>query len=139
MTSVARYLIPATSFLAVAFFVSRQDSITQDNLDRIKEGMTVAEVEAILGPPTETKDWRPFRVNVGMSDGKFTCWHRQLSGLLWDGMSGTISVEFVTKKPWDDRDDRPCEVPLAEGVVSFSTFSPKPTLLDQLLYRLGYY
>jgi hypothetical protein len=74
--------------LAAEAFVlwPREDRITEDNFQRIKDGMTRREVEAILGPPGdhasgpvafpvrgEPKTWEGRRAG-GMVGGSMFCW-----------------------------------------------------------------
>lgn len=62
-----------------------QDAITPTNYERIENGMTMEEVEAILGPPSESKS-----AGIGSLSGTVS---------LWKGKDGTtISVQFVNGK-----------------------------------------
>jgi hypothetical protein len=69
--------------------------ITQENCDRIKKGMSQAEVETILGPPGDYRTgpgqgvlaWDP------ILDG--TTWHDHCTnGSNWAGDTGWVRVEF---------------------------------------------
>ena len=50
---------------AVALWPSRPNQITKENRDRIKEGMSRAEVEAILGPPGDYRTGLGERESIG--------------------------------------------------------------------------
>jgi len=67
----------------------RRSGITQENFDRIKEGMTEAEVEKILGGPPGTYTDRP--IVVLMSGVMFRSW--------WIGDEGVIMIEVTFDEP----------------------------------------
>jgi hypothetical protein len=73
----------ALAVLMFASFLGCTSKVTPDNYDRIKGGMTIAEVEALLGPGQEEKTpahlpdakalrWRngDFTIKVEFRDGK---------------------------------------------------------------------
>jgi len=92
-----------------AFWLSDRDPITQANCDRIKEGMSVAEVVAILGRESdEAWGW-----------GQLHHW--------WKGARGTIQVDVVGNM----RELR--------YVVQSASFTPSPpqTMLEKIRSWLG--
>jgi outer membrane protein assembly factor BamE (lipoprotein component of BamABCDE complex) len=58
--------------------------ITQENFDKIKTGMTLAEVKAILGEPTDSSS-----VDVAVFSG---------ATAMWQGEEATINVQFMNGK-----------------------------------------
>jgi hypothetical protein len=64
--------------------------VTEANVRRIREGMTWAEVEAILGPPSDHPLWRHSGVWVPGPDGEMT----RLPFLVWDSKEGGVSAVF---------------------------------------------
>jgi hypothetical protein len=67
----------------------QEDRITQDNCDRVREGMTPAEVEAILGPPGDYRNGptEPEMLNLFPPSGIDWDW-----GDRWQGDRGEIVV-----------------------------------------------
>jgi hypothetical protein len=49
---VIALLLVLVAIIVIAWLHHENDRITKENFDRIADGMTQAEVEAILGPPT---------------------------------------------------------------------------------------
>jgi hypothetical protein len=45
----------ALAFLIIALMVAACSKVTQENFAKVQDGMTEAEVNAILGPPTESQ------------------------------------------------------------------------------------
>jgi hypothetical protein len=93
MTRV-RYILAAIFTLAVVGFVTvalwpPSPGVTHANFDRIQDGMTVAEVEAIMGKPDQ---------RLGTERQWWT---------LPSGNSATVvySEELVTEKIWPDADE----------------------------------
>lgn len=94
-----RYLISALLFtacvgvaLAVTAMLPPTPGVTKANLDRIEIGMTVDEVNAILGPP----EWH------GETNNPNLC-------ICWVGNDGRGSVYFdtsgrISSKTWDERE-----------------------------------
>ena len=80
MTS-ARHLLVA---LLTAILLAACSKITAENYERVKEGMTEAEVTAILGPPTESSAMSILGI-TGQSSR-------------WDGKESLITVQFVNGK-----------------------------------------
>ena len=79
----------------VVLWPSQPSRITQENCDRIKKGMSRAEVETILGPPGDYRTgplqdvlvWHP------ILDG--TTWHDQCTNSsAWVGDTGWVRVQF---------------------------------------------
>jgi hypothetical protein len=75
--------------------------ITSENCDRIKEGMSRAEVETILGPPGDyrtgpTQGVVQWELNGERKlNGERTTWHDQCSNYsAWVGDTGWVKVEF---------------------------------------------
>jgi hypothetical protein len=77
---------------AVVVLWPREDRITQENCDRIHEGMTLTEVEAILGPPGDYRngptDPEPQPFWAGWSVGP----DPDYPPLIWQGDRGVIWV-----------------------------------------------
>lgn len=74
-------------FAAVALIVlvvSACTKITQENFDKVADGMSRAEVEAILGAPTEASS----AGIAGISGTSAT----------WKGEVGTITIQFFNDK-----------------------------------------
>jgi hypothetical protein len=91
--------------------------LTQENFERIKEGMQMKEVEAILGPPGDYRTGPTLPIYLRNSLDLFG-----RVGLIWKGGEGEIRL-------WVD----------SRGIVSPSEFlptSPEPVgLLDLLRWR----
>jgi hypothetical protein len=112
----------------------RQDRISRQNLERIKRGMTRAEVEAILGPPGDhatapledpdphwlvMSNWRPYDRPVV---DRFYRVSVEYQVIQWRGDAGIICVEFT----------------LSDHVVEAGMYPVKrveQTLLGNLLWR----
>lgn len=117
------------ALLAVGAFLvwPREDRITQTNFARIREGMTRADVEAILGPPGEYdtrptpywKDWGDSHKQVVFDEAEF--W-RALNALsptqewstdtalikvLYDRSGTTVAAEYwvMRREPTSPLDD----------------------------------
>jgi hypothetical protein len=83
--------------LAVGVFVAwpRPNRITQENFDRIQQGMSRAEVEAILGPPgdyrTLPQEFEPWALTsvAFQPSSKASFWHANTMSI-----SMSISIEF---------------------------------------------
>ncbi len=79
-----------TGILAVVLVLSLllancgADKITKANFDKIQTGMTEAEVQAILGPPTEAQG-----VDVAVFSGTVSTWKQK---------NVTITIQFVNGK-----------------------------------------
>lgn len=73
----------ATVFL-LCLLACSGTKITQENFDKIKTGMTLAEVKAILGEPSDSS-------SVGLAG---------FSGAtaMWQGEGATINVQFMNGK-----------------------------------------
>ena len=73
-------------FIPVALLVllAACSKITQENFDKVRDGMTRAEVESILGTPTESSSAGV----AGISGGSAT----------WKGEAGTITIQFFNDK-----------------------------------------
>src|SRR5438874_7970559 len=67
----------------------RRSGITQENFERIKEGMTEEEVEEILGGPPGTYTDRP--IIVFESGVMFRRW--------WVGEEGIVTIEVTFDEP----------------------------------------
>jgi hypothetical protein len=76
--------------------LTRQDKVTKANFDRIKGGMTLEEVEDMLGPGSDERShWERtsgWHVN-GIGPGPNLKWK------YWDGDEGSIDVAFA-QQPW---------------------------------------
>jgi outer membrane protein assembly factor BamE (lipoprotein component of BamABCDE complex) len=81
MMRILRQLTLALTLLALAACAPR---LSQENYDKITNGMTQQEVAAILGPPSESSGASLF----GLSGGATT----------WKDEKTTISVQFVNEK-----------------------------------------
>jgi hypothetical protein len=68
----------------------RADRVTRENYDRIHEGMSRAEVEAILGPPGDYRN--------GPTNTWFATWVAPDAPVAWQGDRGSI---FVYRKGGD--------------------------------------
>lgn len=77
---ILRYAGPLLALLLVAC----GSKINQANFDKIKDGMTKAEVTAILGQPTSSDS-----MGIGGLTG---------SSSVWKDKHGTISIQFVNGK-----------------------------------------
>lgn len=64
---------------------------TEEKFQQIKIGMTIKEVEALLGPPLNVPDWNTDFYHY-TSDGK--CW-------FWDFAWNQRSIEFRGDRVWD--------------------------------------
>ncbi len=115
--------------------------VTRANCERIKEGMTRAEVEAILGGPPGDYRTRPNEADAfAVSEWR---------GEVWSGDEGHVWLDFVggwvivkSSIPPAGPGDLPT-VEMAEGggVVGFREFVPVepyvPGLVELLRWRLG--
>ena len=80
---------------AVVLWPTQPNRITQENCDRIKEGMSRAEVETILGPPGDYRTGPVQSVVQWELNGARTTWHDQCSNYsAWVGDTGWVRVEF---------------------------------------------
>ncbi len=86
----------------VAAFAARPrpNRVTRANYERIREGMTLAEVQAILGPPGDYSS-RPSDL-YGLGNGGSEEWWKEGedSGggpTLWESDEGIISVQFNSR------------------------------------------
>jgi len=70
--------------LAFLIFGCSIDKISKENFDKIKTGMTEDEVQAVLGPPTESTG-----VDVTVFSGTTS---------LWKKGDTLISIQFVNRK-----------------------------------------
>ena len=68
----------------IALTAAACSKITQENFDKVNDGMSRAEVEAILGAPTEAAS----AGIVGISGTSAT----------WKGEAGTITIQFFNDK-----------------------------------------
>ena len=108
-------------WLIVIWDAPPRPGITRRNYERIREGMTFAEVEAILGPEGyQTKRL----VIVGMEGTMFRRW--------WIGDEAVITIEFGPK------DDAPTLPPFEKWQVGgkhYGELEPEP-FLDRLRHLL---
>ncbi len=79
------------SFLLLAPARSR---ITEANCDKIQEGMTQREVEAILGGPPGDYATRPYNREIGMIVGLHLQNAEDYVSKEWIGDEGIITIEF---------------------------------------------
>jgi hypothetical protein len=86
-----------------AFVLWPWSRLTREKFDRIKQGMTAAEVEAILGPPTD--DWsKPGRPPADELDAEAAVEQDFVRGFApqtfhrWSGRSGILTVGFLHGK-----------------------------------------
>lgn len=75
------FLVMTVAFLV---FGCSPDKISKENFDRIQTGMTEDEVQAILGPPTESAG-----VDVTVFSGTTSIWKKG---------DTVISIQFVNRK-----------------------------------------
>ena len=76
--------------VGVAMVWPREDRITAENFGRIDEGMSTAEVEAILGPPGDYRTLPP-RLDDPWSHSAL---HPPANARIWHGNAGSIYVSF---------------------------------------------
>lgn len=88
MKNVQRIMGLAAMIGILALLAGCGSSVTRDNFDKIKDGMTVAEVEAILGKPTSTGAGSGAAISVNAS-GQVSTWQ--------DG-ERSITITFVNGK-----------------------------------------
>ena len=79
-----RLCLFAALLVLSSFLVGCLSKVNKDNFDKIKTGMTEADVKDILGGPTESKG-----VNVAIVSG---------TNSTWKGPDGTITIQFVNGK-----------------------------------------
>ena len=83
-------LLLASSLAWGVTLANRHDRVTRANYSRIKNGMTLCEVEAILGPPGDYTAWpHPSRINEVESLKPIGG-----TGEEWRGEQGLIQVGF---------------------------------------------
>ena len=70
--------------LVLLLVVTACSKITQENFDKVRDGMSRAEVEAILGTPTEVSSAGV----AGLSGTSST----------WKGEAGSITIQFFNDK-----------------------------------------
>ena len=87
---------------AVVLWPEPPSRITRENFDRVREGMTQAEVEAILGPPGDyrtrlgdTKFHEGWLTDLDEYDPTIATWRRPISGgsVIADWVGDTIRVQ----------------------------------------------
>jgi hypothetical protein len=94
--------IRAATFLALCLLLAGcgKSKVTQQNFEKIKEGMTLQEVEAILGPGQKDENVdasnvaAQFGVNVGGQEQR----GKNLSTYVWESRGKTIKVHFLNDK-----------------------------------------
>jgi hypothetical protein len=107
--------------VAVGAFVlwPRPDRITQENLERIRAGMSRAEVECILGgPPGDYRSVLTVRISYDAG------YPFELAGprpAVWKGNTGDVSVHFSQQG--------------AEMPVFLGTFEVPQSFLENVLWR----
>ncbi len=74
----------SAAVVALCLLACAGSKINKENFDKIKTGMTQGEVQAILGPPTESES-----VDVAVSSGTASKWR-------WKDI--TITIQFVNSK-----------------------------------------
>lgn len=85
MNQVISFLLLATLILAPILFVGcGRNQITKDNYSQIKTGMTIDEVEAILGSGTEQAS----------SDASFGGISIDVKNMIWQNEDQIISITF---------------------------------------------
>jgi hypothetical protein len=88
--------------LGVLALLPPRPGVTKENFDRIKEGMTRAEVEAIFGEPPNSRIWNIFE----KGDGGLFEWDNAYSGdsarITLDGEGRVVTREWLDGWP-DDR------------------------------------
>lgn len=70
------------------------DKISKENFDRIKTGMTEAEVQAILGPPTESTG-----VDVNVFSGTTSIWKKGDTVISIQFVNGKVVAKQFSKEP----------------------------------------
>jgi hypothetical protein len=105
--------------------VPRHCPVNRAAFERVKEGMTQAEVEEILGGPPGDYRTRPHGTNIYLS--------RMFSGLDpiiedWEGDEGSVAVEY---EPGADGRERVTKTHFEEAAPY------SPGLLELALWRLG--
>jgi len=77
-----------TAAVAMVFFLGLMAcsgaNINQENFDKIKTGMTLAEVKAILGEPADSSS-----IDVAVISG---------ASAMWKGEGSTINIQFMNGK-----------------------------------------
>lgn len=88
MKALRQWLNFKTAAVAIVFALCLMacagSKINQENFEKIKTGMTLAEVKAILGEPTESSS-----IDVAVFSGTTAVWKRK---------DITISIQFVNGK-----------------------------------------
>jgi hypothetical protein len=127
------------------------DRITQENFDRIQEGMTCAEVEALLGGPpgdyrsVETESIGRFIGPEDIDPGECARCDPEdpCSRVAWIGNDGIIRVQFssgvVTLEDWGGLIGRPLgAIPTRPHLSAqfFRTARKERGSLDRLLWRV---
>jgi hypothetical protein len=82
LTATLRALI--ASLLVSVFVIGCASKINQDNFDQVQPGMTMKEVIAIVGQPTESSS-----INVGGLSGTAATWKHR---------GATIAIQFLNDK-----------------------------------------
>lgn len=76
------------------FFCCSVDKISKENFDRIRTGMTEAEVQAILGPPTESTG-----VDVTVFSGNTSIWKNGHTVISIQFVNGKVVAKEFSKEP----------------------------------------
>jgi hypothetical protein len=101
----------------------RPSKVTRENRDRIKEGMTLAEVEEILGGPAG--DYRTMPIEYPEYPSGVPCGSLPSGSLAgWAGDEGAVEVYFCSVEPYT-----------VIG-TDFLEAGPKPGLVESLRWRL---
>jgi hypothetical protein len=77
-------VIAAIVVVIGALSACSRSRVTQENFDKIKNGMTFEEVKKILGEPADSAS-----VDIGIFSGGTST---------WKGKDGTVSIQFVNGK-----------------------------------------
>ena len=81
-----RYLRTSALVLLAALLAACGSSVNQENYGKIEEGMSLAEVEAILGKARESES-----IGVGSLSGTAAVWREEKSG-------ATIRAQFINDR-----------------------------------------
>lgn len=80
--------------LTFLVFCCSVDKLSKENFDRIKTGMTETEVQAILGPPTESTG-----VDVTVFSGTTSIWKNGLTVISIQFVNGKVVAKEFSKEP----------------------------------------
>lgn len=87
-------LVMVAALLGLGLTGCARSKITKENFDKIKLGMTQAEVQAILGPPTEAAG-----IEIPLFEGTMSKWTQGDTVITVQFINGKVVAKEFSKPP----------------------------------------